>query len=268
MRIIITGSRELEYSVPFAAESEAQTARLLNKTGQKPTAIQVAAAVKAGREYARGLVVQEVHRVLDALQQRMRDEGDKITCVVHGGAPGVDRYAASWAVKHNLEQVVYKPNWMKHGVLNKAAGFNRNWYMLFRESGKDVERDMQKHTGKLAKKETRIIQLICKAKRRHNERVLHLLVPLRVVLNDSRHPARRSVMRKLGIAVPEGILVVGFHDGESRGTAHCLMAAGQLGYMVNCYTYHKPERAAIETGRINHRPDEIYHELDTSRLFV
>jgi hypothetical protein len=266
MKIIVTGSRELEYSVPFTTEAAGHTARVLGKMGHKPTAAEAATAAKVGREYARTLVVQEVHRVLDAMQYRLRGEGDKITSVVHGGAPGVDRYAALWAVKNNVPQVVYKPNWMRGGKLNKAAGFNRNWYMLFREAGAAVEADMQKRTGKLAVKQERIARLVAKAKQAHSARWLHVLVPLKVVLEDSRHSARRSVLRRLGVAVPEDVMVVAFHDSESRGTAHCMMAAGQLGYMVTCHTYPKPERKAIETGRINHRPDPLYHELGSGRL--
>lgn len=257
MRIVVTGSKELEYSVPFDAEAKQVMANILSKTGSHATAAQAGAAAVAGRAVARESVVREVHRQLDAIAQRQVEAGDPVTCLIHGGAAGVDRYAASWAARRHIESVVYKPNWMKGGVLDRQAGFKRNWYMLFREAGREVERDLQKRTGKLARKQAHIVKLIGRAKYMHSQRWLHVLVPLKVVLEDSRHVARRATLRRLGVAVPEGIMVVGFHDGESRGTDHCMMAAGQLGYMVFCHTYSKPEKPAIETGRIDHRPDDI-----------
>ena len=268
MRLIVTGSRELEYSVPFTIEADQERMRVMRKMGEKPSAATVADVALTARNYARTLVLQEVHRILDTLAARQQNEGDPITCLVHGGAPGVDRYAASWAVAHDIPQIVYKPKWMKHGVLDKAAGFKRNWYMLFQEAGKQVAADLNRESGKLAQKQRHILRLIAKAKKHPNAaRWLHVLVPLRVVLEDSRHPARRSVMRRLGVAVPEGVIVAAFHDTESRGTAHCMMAASQLGYIVTRFDFPKPEKPAIETGRINHRPDLIYHEVGEGRAF-
>ncbi len=43
--------------------------------------------------------------------------------LVHGGGPGVERIAASWAEKRGVHQVVCKPDWDRHG---RAAPFRRN----------------------------------------------------------------------------------------------------------------------------------------------
>ena len=43
--------------------------------------------------------------------------------LVHGGGPGVERIAASWAEQNDVHQVVCKPDWNAHG---RAAPFRRN----------------------------------------------------------------------------------------------------------------------------------------------
>ena len=43
--------------------------------------------------------------------------------LVHGGGPGVERIAASWADQRGVHQVVCKPDWDRHG---RAAPFRRN----------------------------------------------------------------------------------------------------------------------------------------------
>ena len=43
--------------------------------------------------------------------------------LVHGGGPGVERIAASWAEQHGVHQIVCKPDWDRHG---RAAPFRRN----------------------------------------------------------------------------------------------------------------------------------------------
>ena len=43
--------------------------------------------------------------------------------LVHGGGPGVERIAASWAEKRGVHQIVCKPDWDRHG---RAAPFRRN----------------------------------------------------------------------------------------------------------------------------------------------
>ena len=43
--------------------------------------------------------------------------------LVHGGGPGVEKIAASWAERNGVHQVVCKPDWDRHG---RAAPFRRN----------------------------------------------------------------------------------------------------------------------------------------------
>jgi len=43
--------------------------------------------------------------------------------LVHGGGPGVERIAASWAEQRGVHQVVCKPDWDRYG---RAAPFRRN----------------------------------------------------------------------------------------------------------------------------------------------
>ncbi len=43
--------------------------------------------------------------------------------LVHGGGPGVERIAASWAEQRGVHQIVCKPDWDRHG---RAAPFRRN----------------------------------------------------------------------------------------------------------------------------------------------
>lgn len=50
-----------------------------------------------------------------------------ITAIIHGGAMGADQAAGIWAIQHRIEQIVFKPDWTKHG---KAAGPIRNQEML------------------------------------------------------------------------------------------------------------------------------------------
>ncbi len=47
--------------------------------------------------------------------------------LVHGGGPGVEKIAASWAEQHGVHQVVCKPDWDRHG---RAAPFRRNDELL------------------------------------------------------------------------------------------------------------------------------------------
>ncbi len=47
--------------------------------------------------------------------------------LVHGGGPGVERIAASWAEQRGVHQVVCKPDWDRHG---RAAPFRRNDELL------------------------------------------------------------------------------------------------------------------------------------------
>ena len=47
--------------------------------------------------------------------------------LLHGGGPGAEKIAASWAEKNGVHQVVCKPNWDRDG---KAAPFRRNDVLL------------------------------------------------------------------------------------------------------------------------------------------
>jgi len=51
---------------------------------------------------------------------------DKITCVVSGGARGVDKLGEAWAERHKKSCEVYSANWDKFG---KSAGYKRNVVM-------------------------------------------------------------------------------------------------------------------------------------------
>ena len=42
---------------------------------------------------------------------------------MHGGGPGVEKIAASWAERNGVHQIVCKPDWGRHG---RAAPFRRN----------------------------------------------------------------------------------------------------------------------------------------------
>ena len=47
--------------------------------------------------------------------------------LVHGGGPGVEKIAASWAERNGVHQIVCKPDWDRHG---RAAPFRRNDELL------------------------------------------------------------------------------------------------------------------------------------------
>lgn len=58
---------------------------------------------------------------LDALHFRMRISG-----VVHGGAPGADRFGATWAAQRGIPIKEFLADWDQHG---RAAGPIRNQQM-------------------------------------------------------------------------------------------------------------------------------------------
>ncbi|NQY81900.1 MAG: DUF2493 domain-containing protein [Alphaproteobacteria bacterium] len=65
-----------------------------------------------------------VYAALDALHTRHSD-----LVLLHGGAPkGVDHIAAKWANNRDISQIIFKPDWNKHG--RKRAGFVRNEDMI------------------------------------------------------------------------------------------------------------------------------------------
>ena len=59
-----------------------------------------------------------VYQRLDKVRAKYND-----MVLVHGGGPGVERIAASWAEQRGVHQIVCKPDWDRHG---RAAPFRRN----------------------------------------------------------------------------------------------------------------------------------------------
>jgi beta-galactosidase GanA len=79
--------------------------------------------VCGGRDYADREFVFEV--------LRKYHEENVITCIIEGGASGVDRYVATFAMFHGIEHITFLAEWSKYG---KTAGPMRNREML--EKGK------------------------------------------------------------------------------------------------------------------------------------
>ncbi len=77
--------------------------------------------VTGGMDYA------DHAKVWDALDKSRAKHPDMV--LIHGGAPkGVDAIAARWAASRKTPQVVFKPDWNRHG--KSRAGFVRNDQML------------------------------------------------------------------------------------------------------------------------------------------
>ena len=66
--------------------------------------------------------VTAIWRSLDSIKIKYDD-----MVLLHGGGPGAEKIAASWAEKNGVHQVVCKPNWNRDG---KAAPFRRNDVLL------------------------------------------------------------------------------------------------------------------------------------------
>ena len=66
--------------------------------------------------------VSAIWRSLDSIKIKYDD-----MVLLHGGGPGAEKIAASWADKNGVHQVVCKPNWARDG---KAAPFRRNDVLL------------------------------------------------------------------------------------------------------------------------------------------
>ena len=64
----------------------------------------------------------EVIARLDKAREKYAD-----MVLVHGGGPGVEKIAASWAERNGVHQIVCKPDWDRHG---RAAPFRRNDELL------------------------------------------------------------------------------------------------------------------------------------------
>ncbi len=76
-------------------------------------------AIAGGKDVANPAAVIER---LDRIRAKYAD-----VVLVHGGGPGVEKIAASWAEKNCVHQVVCKPDWDRHG---RAAPFRRNDELL------------------------------------------------------------------------------------------------------------------------------------------
>ena len=72
-----------------------------------------------------GKTVADADAVWTTLDQTRAKYGDMI--LLHGGGPGIEKIAASWADARGVDQVVCRPDWNAHG---KAAPFRRNDELL------------------------------------------------------------------------------------------------------------------------------------------
>ena len=68
-----------------------------------------------------GKTVSDADAVWTTLDSARAKYGDMV--LLHGGGPGVEKIAASWAEARGVNQVVCRPDWNAHG---KAAPFRRN----------------------------------------------------------------------------------------------------------------------------------------------
>ena len=74
---------------------------------------------------AGGKDVQDPAAVIARLDKAREKYADMV--LVHGGGPGVEKIAASWAERNGVHQIVCKPDWDRHG---RAAPFRRNDELL------------------------------------------------------------------------------------------------------------------------------------------
>ena len=72
-----------------------------------------------------GKTVADADAVWDTLDRARAKYGDMV--LLHGGGPGIEKIAASWAEARGVNQVVCRPDWNAHG---KAAPFRRNDELL------------------------------------------------------------------------------------------------------------------------------------------
>ena len=72
-----------------------------------------------------GKSVADADAVWSTLDLAKSKYGDMV--LLHGGGPGVEKIAASWANARGVDQVVCRPDWGAHG---KAAPFRRNDELL------------------------------------------------------------------------------------------------------------------------------------------
>ncbi len=68
-----------------------------------------------------GKTVSDADAIWSTLDMAHAKYGDMV--LLHGGGPGVEKIAASWAEARGVNQIVCRPDWSTHG---KAAPFRRN----------------------------------------------------------------------------------------------------------------------------------------------
>jgi hypothetical protein len=73
-----------------------------------------------------GIDFNDHNGIWDRLDKVRAKHADMV--LLHGGSPkGAERIAACWADRRNVQQIVFKPDWARHG---KAAPFKRNDQIL------------------------------------------------------------------------------------------------------------------------------------------
>ncbi len=72
-----------------------------------------------------GKQVADADGVWSTLDRTREKYGDMV--LLHGGGPGYEKIAASWADARGVDQVICRPDWNAHG---KAAPFRRNDELL------------------------------------------------------------------------------------------------------------------------------------------
>ena len=72
-----------------------------------------------------GKTVSDADAVWSTLDRTREKYGDMV--LLHGGGPGVEKIAASWADARGVHQLICRPDWNAHG---KAAPFRRNDELL------------------------------------------------------------------------------------------------------------------------------------------
>jgi len=72
-----------------------------------------------------GKTVADADAIWATLDLAKAKHGDMV--LLHGGGPGVEKIAASWAEARGVNQVICRPDWSAHG---KAAPFRRNDELL------------------------------------------------------------------------------------------------------------------------------------------
>jgi hypothetical protein len=76
--------------------------------------------------FSGGLDVTDHRAIWDALDRVKAKHADMV--LLHGGSPkGAEKIAACWADNRKCQQIVFKPDWKRHG---KAAPFKRNDALL------------------------------------------------------------------------------------------------------------------------------------------